>query len=293
MLDVEMFGLDAGGHHVDERRTARPECRTRVRGAARGDGRALADRVHRGGIRVASHARRVGRVDIASARSSSPPRRADRDAAYVGWVRRARPGIALAALGAILLALACQADRGESCRSFRCCSTSGRSAARALRRLRRRRRARRPEPARSFARSSRSSRSPRCRARSRSWRSRARAPFAISMHYPLGGTRRDSARGLSHLSRERGVARRSLGLLSASARVLRLEGRRRSRVLLAGCAAALVSRAECPPRPVGWFWFLGWLVPVIGLVQIGGQWRADRYTYFAFVGLFLAAAWAR
>jgi tetratricopeptide (TPR) repeat protein len=30
---------------------------------------------------------------------------------------------------------------------------------------------------------------------------------------------------------------------------------------------------------------------VIGLVQIGGQWRADRYTYFAFVGLFLAAAW--
>ncbi len=61
--------------------------------------------------------------------------------------------------------------------------------------------------------------------------------------------------------------------------------------LLAGCAGALAAR-RVPAAAVGWFWFLGWLVPVIGLVQVGGQWRADRYTYFAFVGLFLAAAWS-
>ena len=61
--------------------------------------------------------------------------------------------------------------------------------------------------------------------------------------------------------------------------------------LIAGCVAALVYVRRVPATAVGWFWFLGWLVPVIGLIQIGGQWRADRYTYFAFVGLFLAAAW--
>lgn len=41
----------------------------------------------------------------------------------------------------------------------------------------------------------------------------------------------------------------------------------------------------------GWFWYLGMLVPVIGLVQIGSQARADRYTYLPLIGLFLIAAW--
>jgi Tfp pilus assembly protein PilF len=42
---------------------------------------------------------------------------------------------------------------------------------------------------------------------------------------------------------------------------------------------------------VGWFWFLGSLVPMIGLVQVGLQAMADRYAYLPFVGLFLMATW--
>ena len=41
----------------------------------------------------------------------------------------------------------------------------------------------------------------------------------------------------------------------------------------------------------GWLWFLGTLVPVIGLVQVGAQATADRYTYVPLVGLFVALAW--
>ena len=41
----------------------------------------------------------------------------------------------------------------------------------------------------------------------------------------------------------------------------------------------------------GWFWYLGTLVPVIGLVQVGEQARADRYTYIPLVGLFIIVAW--
>jgi len=43
--------------------------------------------------------------------------------------------------------------------------------------------------------------------------------------------------------------------------------------------------------PVGWFWFLGTLVPVIGLVQVGGQAMADRYTYIPLTGIFIMLAW--
>jgi protein O-mannosyl-transferase len=43
---------------------------------------------------------------------------------------------------------------------------------------------------------------------------------------------------------------------------------------------------------VGWFWFLGTLVPMIGLVQVGEQAMADRYAYIAFIGLFIAVVWA-
>ena len=42
---------------------------------------------------------------------------------------------------------------------------------------------------------------------------------------------------------------------------------------------------------VGWFWYIGILVPVIGLVQVGAQARADRYTYLPFIGLFMIIAW--
>ena len=43
--------------------------------------------------------------------------------------------------------------------------------------------------------------------------------------------------------------------------------------------------------PVGWLWYLGTLVPVIGLVQVGRQAMADRYTYLPSIGLFIMIAW--
>jgi Flp pilus assembly protein TadD len=46
-----------------------------------------------------------------------------------------------------------------------------------------------------------------------------------------------------------------------------------------------------PYLAVGWLWYLGTLVPVIGLVQVGSQAMADRYTYLPVVGLFIAIAW--
>jgi len=43
--------------------------------------------------------------------------------------------------------------------------------------------------------------------------------------------------------------------------------------------------------PVGWFWFLGTLVPMLGLVQVGAQAMADRYAYISFIGLFIMVCW--
>jgi len=42
---------------------------------------------------------------------------------------------------------------------------------------------------------------------------------------------------------------------------------------------------------VGWLWYLGTLVPVIGLVQVGSQAMADRYTYIPLIGLFIIISW--
>jgi protein O-mannosyl-transferase len=47
-----------------------------------------------------------------------------------------------------------------------------------------------------------------------------------------------------------------------------------------------------PYLTVGWFWYVGTLVPVIGLVQVGGQSSADRYTYLPTIGLTIVLAWA-
>jgi tetratricopeptide (TPR) repeat protein len=49
-------------------------------------------------------------------------------------------------------------------------------------------------------------------------------------------------------------------------------------------------RRQCPYLLIGWLWFLGMLVPVIGLVQVGSAGMADRYTYFPLVGVFIAVA---
>jgi len=50
-------------------------------------------------------------------------------------------------------------------------------------------------------------------------------------------------------------------------------------------------RASRPYLVVGWLWFLGTLVPVIGLVQVGEQAMADRYAYVPLIGIFLMAVW--
>ena len=55
--------------------------------------------------------------------------------------------------------------------------------------------------------------------------------------------------------------------------------------------AALVWRRRFPYLFVGWFWYVGMLVPVIGLVQVGLQSMADRYTYLPQIGLCIAVAW--
>lgn len=46
-----------------------------------------------------------------------------------------------------------------------------------------------------------------------------------------------------------------------------------------------------PYLPVGWLWYLGTLAPVIGIVQVGSQAMADRYSYLPFIGLFVIASW--
>src|SRR6266480_548927 len=63
-------------------------------------------------------------------------------------------------------------------------------------------------------------------------------------------------------------------------------------LLLVGItAAAVVLRKSRPYFITGWLWYLGMLVPVIGLVQVGWQGRADRYTYLPQIGLYIAITW--
>ncbi len=61
-------------------------------------------------------------------------------------------------------------------------------------------------------------------------------------------------------------------------------------ILISLSAAAWRARKHSPYALVGWLWFLGTLVPVIGLAQVGGAALADRYTYFPLVGVFLVVA---
>ncbi|HTX34632.1 MAG TPA: tetratricopeptide repeat protein [Bryobacteraceae bacterium] len=62
-------------------------------------------------------------------------------------------------------------------------------------------------------------------------------------------------------------------------------------ILVVLTAAAWRWRKQRPYLAVGWLWYLGMLVPVIGLVQVGVQAMADRYTYVPLVGLSLALVW--
>ena len=65
-----------------------------------------------------------------------------------------------------------------------------------------------------------------------------------------------------------------------------------SALLLAGISMVVLrERRSRPYLAVGWLWYLGTLVPVIGLIQVGAQARADRYMYLPMVGLSIMFAW--
>ena len=62
---------------------------------------------------------------------------------------------------------------------------------------------------------------------------------------------------------------------------------------LTGLTAVVVAfRRKHPYLITGWLWYVGMLVPVIGIVQVGAQARADRYTYLPQIGLYLIATWS-
>jgi Flp pilus assembly protein TadD len=62
--------------------------------------------------------------------------------------------------------------------------------------------------------------------------------------------------------------------------------------LMTGLSAiAILFARKFPFALAGWFWFVGTLVPVIGLVQVGAQSMADRYTYLPLIGIFIIVVW--
>lgn len=62
-------------------------------------------------------------------------------------------------------------------------------------------------------------------------------------------------------------------------------------VVAGGTVLALRFASRFPYLPFGWFWYVGTLVPVIGLVQVGAQSMADRYTYIPLIGIFVVLSW--
>ena len=63
-------------------------------------------------------------------------------------------------------------------------------------------------------------------------------------------------------------------------------------VLVAGISIiAIIVRRKHPYVPVGWFWYLGMLAPVLGIVQVGLQGHADRFTYLPSIGIMVLVTW--
>ena len=65
-----------------------------------------------------------------------------------------------------------------------------------------------------------------------------------------------------------------------------------STLFLVVVTALVVRYREHRYLPVGWFWYLGTMVPMIGLVQVGNQAMADRYAYLPLLGIFVMLVWA-
>jgi tetratricopeptide (TPR) repeat protein len=87
-------------------------------------------------------------------------------------------------------------------------------------------------------------------------------PYRLSPYYPHSGT--------------------GLSLLAVFGAVL---------ILVVITAAVIYWGRRFAYLPVGWFWYLGMLVPVIGLIQVGAFGHADRYTYLPQIGLYIMVAW--
>ncbi len=64
-----------------------------------------------------------------------------------------------------------------------------------------------------------------------------------------------------------------------------------SALVLLGITALVLVYRRYRYLPVGWFWFLGTMIPTIGIMQVGRQAMADRYAYQSFLGLFLIVCW--
>jgi len=65
-----------------------------------------------------------------------------------------------------------------------------------------------------------------------------------------------------------------------------------SALFLVAVTYAVVKYGEYRYLAVGWFWYLGTMVPMIGLIQVGNQAMADRYAYLPLIGLFMMIVWA-
>jgi tetratricopeptide (TPR) repeat protein len=66
-----------------------------------------------------------------------------------------------------------------------------------------------------------------------------------------------------------------------------------SSLMLAAISALAIALAKGSRYlPAGWFWYLGTLIPVIGIVQVGLQSHADRYAYIPLIGIFIIAVWS-
>jgi tetratricopeptide (TPR) repeat protein len=62
-------------------------------------------------------------------------------------------------------------------------------------------------------------------------------------------------------------------------------------ILIAISAITVLTRKRAPYLLFGWLWFVGTLVPMIGLIQVGEQARADRYMYISLIGILVVAIW--
>jgi protein O-mannosyl-transferase len=62
-------------------------------------------------------------------------------------------------------------------------------------------------------------------------------------------------------------------------------------LIISLCALAVVLIKQAPYFSIGWFWFLGTLIPVIGIIQVGSQAMADRYMYIPLIGLSIGLSW--